>query len=431
MPVVLSKYWTTATPNKRLILALIFFGLLTTHSSILSWNDASRMATVQSLVESGSFIIDKSAFVGTGDKVFINGHFYSDKPPAPSLLGAVVYWPLHFIGFELHPRSSVAYYLITLLTVKLLWLLGTLAFFYALRFTGLNEQQRVLASVVLGFGSLYFSWSSTFNNHEIAAALLSIGFCFFLKARHEQSVRRDLFICGLCFSFAGSADVPTAAFYVGFLVYIMFDRSLRRHVVYYLLPTLLTVAPVLIINYDIHHSIMPVNIYQSYFLGWKSDDLSGIRVSDLGFVVTYSFLTLIGPRGFLVYNPFLCVALLGLVLVIRRRRPVYAEGVVIAVASGAITLYYWLMTTNYGGDSYSVRWFVPLLPLLLYFSYPYFAQLHPKNMTSYRVLLGCSLLIASIGAINPWTNKSDIPLVDNALQAVNYVTRPFHAQSHQ
>jgi hypothetical protein len=40
------------------------------------------MATVQTLVEQGTFIIDRTEFNRTGDKVFIDGHFYSDKTPA-------------------------------------------------------------------------------------------------------------------------------------------------------------------------------------------------------------------------------------------------------------------------------------------------------------------------------------------------------------
>jgi hypothetical protein len=113
------------------------------------------------------------------------------------------------------------------------------------------------------------------------------------------------------------------------------------------------------------------------------------------------------------------VALWGLVRVIRRRDAAYAEGLVVAVGSVIFAIYYWLTTTNYGGFSYSVRWFVPLLPLLLYFAYPYFALLHRKNAIAYRALLGCSVVLAAIGALNPWSrvgDTSDIrdtPLVAN------------------
>src|SRR5689334_2873895 len=67
------------------------------------WNDGSRLAAVESLVERGTLAIDDSVFVtpprelvergtppyspdtagnvtGTYDRLYINGHFYSDKP---------------------------------------------------------------------------------------------------------------------------------------------------------------------------------------------------------------------------------------------------------------------------------------------------------------------------------------------------------------
>jgi hypothetical protein len=74
------------------------------------WNDGSRLATVESLIERHTFVIDESIFVrvpaegpspyppgdvllrrGTQDKLLIGGHFYSDKPPVPALLMAGVY----------------------------------------------------------------------------------------------------------------------------------------------------------------------------------------------------------------------------------------------------------------------------------------------------------------------------------------------------
>ena len=70
------------------------------------WNDGSRLATVESLVDYHTLAIDRSIFVnpppaeagnsapyssedllstafGTGDKLYIKGHFYSDKSPVP------------------------------------------------------------------------------------------------------------------------------------------------------------------------------------------------------------------------------------------------------------------------------------------------------------------------------------------------------------
>jgi hypothetical protein len=171
----LSHFVAKIPPHRRLLYGLIFLAVVTTHSTPGSWNAASRIATVQSLVESHSFAIDNTPFIGTGDKVIIGGRFYSDKPPISSVLGAAVYWPLYHVGIRLHLGSSIPYYLVTLLTDRLFWLLGTVAFFLLLGYTGLDAEKRSLASLALGLGSLYFSWSTTFNSHALAASLLSIG----------------------------------------------------------------------------------------------------------------------------------------------------------------------------------------------------------------------------------------------------------------
>ncbi len=89
---------------KRLndLLALRWFGVLLFVAFMLlwalltkvhthSWQEESRMATVQTLVEQGTFIIDHTEFNRTGDKVFINEHFYSDKTPVLSVAAAGVY----------------------------------------------------------------------------------------------------------------------------------------------------------------------------------------------------------------------------------------------------------------------------------------------------------------------------------------------------
>src|SRR6266513_124939 len=78
-----------------------------------AWNDGSRLATVECLVDYHTLAIDRSIYVqvpppgdtpppypadeplllehGTADKLLIGGHFYSDKSPVPALLLAGLY----------------------------------------------------------------------------------------------------------------------------------------------------------------------------------------------------------------------------------------------------------------------------------------------------------------------------------------------------
>jgi hypothetical protein len=408
---------------------LVALAVVTTHAAPGSWNAASRIATVQSLVESHTFVIDNTAFIDTGDKVFIGGHFYSDKPPIPSVLGAAIYWPLYQAGIGLHLGSSIPYYLVTLLTVRLFWLLGTLAFFSSLAYTGLDAEKRFLATVALGLGSLYFSWSSTYNSHALAASFLSIGFYFLLRARFEPVVKLNLGVAALFLSLASTADVPTGLFYFLFLLYVLRDPRLRTGVIFYLLPLLVTLIPALSITYSIHHSIVPVQIVASYFhypgSPWiGTDQLSGMRINSAQFSIDYALSALVGPKGFLLYDPIIAIALWGLVRTIRIKARFFYEGIVVAAGSGAIVLYYLLATNNYGGWSYSIRWFVPLLPLLFFFLYPYFETYGPTRARSFRVLLCVAIVIAFVGAIDPWSHRdlSEVPFIAN-LKEIPYGVR--------
>ena len=418
-------------PRTRLLILLVLIALGATHCAPMTWNDESRMATVQSLVESGSFVIDQTDFARTGDKVFINGHFYSDKPPMPAVLGAAVYFPLYHLGLRLHEGPSLPYFLITLLTVSLFWILGTLAFFASLRFTGMDPERRLLAALALGFGSIYFSWSTTFNNHELAAGFLGIGFFFLLRARYEAHVRRDLAIAGFFLSLAATADVPTGFFYLALALPVMRNPLLRKNAAFYLAPLLLSVAPYLAINYSIHHSVLPVQIFRAYFeypgSPWiGSDELTGIRPNSFGFICSYALLTLVGPKGFLLYDPFLCVAIWGLVRAIRSRGPFASEGIAVAAGTVLLLLYYWVTSDNYAGWSYSIRWFVPLLPLLFFFLYPYFEAFSKRRENVFQALLCVSVVIATVGALNPWSPEvySDVPFIANIKQFVAHLHRP-------
>jgi len=189
--------------------------------------------------------------------------------------------------------------------------------------------------------------------------------------------------------------------------------------------------PALAINYSIHHSILPIQIVRSYFeypdspwLG--SEHLSGMNSNGVQFLLPYAFQTLIGPKGFLIYNPFLAIALGGLTREIWRRGRFFYEGVAVAAGSTCLALYYWLMTNNYAGWSYSIRWFVPMLPLLLFFLFPYFETFNSRRRAWYNVLLGVSAVIACVGALNPWSALvyNDIPFVANIEQFITHLRQP-------
>lgn len=407
---------------------VIVITLLSIKPSTSGWNDASRMATIQSLVEHHTFIIDDSDFIGTGDKVFINGHYYSDKPVAASVIGAIVYFPLYYMGVELEQDANLAYYLIVLIAIKFFWLAGLFYFYKSLVILGAERNTCLVSTTALGFCSLYFTWSAVFNNHLIAASCLIPGFYYILKYRYVEPLSHNVFNAGLFFALAGCLDHATAIFFVGFAIYIYLSRSTNRKAqFYYFIPLVFTVIPILTINYLISGQFLPFQLVSSYFVYdgsvWtKGKTLTGAKVNDLLFMIEYGSKMLFWEKGFIIYNPLLIIGIPCLIMEIVKKRTYYKEAIVTGICSVIIILYYVATSRNYSGGSYSIRWFIPLLPFLLIFIFRYLEHIEiPGRKQIFTFLCIVSCLFALIGIIDPWTSKKygDVPIYANLLELIS------------
>src|SRR5262245_23214162 len=106
---MLGEQLTTGRPPRTITLGPVVAGVAAVIAAVSAlpdaggWNDGSRLATVESLVDYRTLRIDDSVFVqpsaaphspypdepllrdGTKDKLLIDGHYYSDKSPVPAL----------------------------------------------------------------------------------------------------------------------------------------------------------------------------------------------------------------------------------------------------------------------------------------------------------------------------------------------------------
>jgi hypothetical protein len=181
--------------------SLVVWALLTkvhTHS----WQEESRMATVQTLVEQGTFIIDHTEFNRTGDKVFVNGHFYSDKMPILSVAAAGAYSILHNIfGLTLDPTICVpdediaacraftptgtrltAFYWLTLIFIGGSSALLVALFWKALIDRGAAGTLATALAIALGLASPIAPYSIVFAGHVPAALCLFAGLALLVQA---------------------------------------------------------------------------------------------------------------------------------------------------------------------------------------------------------------------------------------------------------
>ena len=199
--------WILAAPA----LALAAFG---SRPYAGGYNDGSRLATTESLIDRGTLAIDDSVFVhpppelldrgitlyspdypkllvnGTLDRVRIDGRFYSDKPMVPAILTAGVYRVLMFFGVPTPgERPDIFCWVATFLTcglsyaaaVACMWLLGKRA--------GLTPPWRLVWLVGFALATMLPAYTRQVNSGMPQVAALA-GLALLCRMPREPSAER-------------------------------------------------------------------------------------------------------------------------------------------------------------------------------------------------------------------------------------------------
>ncbi len=393
-----------------LVLAAVALAAAAARPYADSWNDGSRLATVESLVDRHTWIIDRSIFVavphpeedgpplpynpndrallehGTLDKLYIDGHFYSDKSPVPALYMAALYqvwewttgWTArdhadHFCWFVTFTSSGFAYALSV-------WCISRLG-----RRLGLPLSSRLIVCASFGLATVALPYARQTNNHIL---LLAVAAALTLQVAQLSDERRDGkaslrrfalmgFLCGIGYTIdlgAGPVLLASTA------AYILFDRSGRasdaigrRFSIRSTHPTLffaLAAVPWLAfhhaLNYLIGGSLKPANANPEYFnypgSVFAANNLTGTWVHPhVGSFLLYAASMLFGKKGFIGHNLPLFLMLPAFVTLWRHRRDTRRELTWAAACWCGTWLIYAAMSNNSSGRCCSIRWFVPLL----------------------------------------------------------------------
>jgi len=86
--------------HKDALFVFLVLALLFSYFTLLpGWNENSRFDLIFAVVEKKTLSIDdyyNQGGIQTGDHSFVNGHYYSDKPIGPAILGALIYKPMYW-----------------------------------------------------------------------------------------------------------------------------------------------------------------------------------------------------------------------------------------------------------------------------------------------------------------------------------------------
>ena len=414
-------------PRRNLALWVALFFLLLyaafTQSHINSWNEISRLASVEALVQHGTWAIDNTALGSlTGDKIFWNGHFYSDKPPLFSLAGAGVYAVLHHgLGLSLSPQEcnpitspchcvalmcpqppDWAYYWLTVILIGLSSALMLALFYHSTALWGLSNLPAILFTGVLGLGTAIWPYSLIFSNHVPAAACLMAALYALVRLKVNDSSRRWLLIAGFATSLAFTMDPGTSPFLILFSVFVLLRHRIQAWPFFVggLLPLAVTAAldwwmlgdPLLptmhTAGFDYPGSVFPATVGGTH------------APAD---VLDYGFRSLVGDHGLFAFTPVLLWAIYALGMVLfERGHWLRGEAATVGLASLATVLHLTLFTYDFGGAGFGVRWFVTFVPLLFFFAIQPSLYRTLQRRLVFAALSALSIFSAWQGALAPW-----------------------------
>ncbi len=241
--------------------------------------------------------------------------------------------------------------------------------------------------------------------------------------RHDGGPGNYL-LAGFFFGLSAAVDIPTGLFFLGFAFLVLRSPATGTDTLGFIAAGLFPLTFHFIINYHIGGTFLPLQFVREYLYFEGSQWTDGMRTNSPLAFFKYMFLSMLGPQGFLWYSPILVFLIPILVKQSRKGRPFHQETRVIAIASLLLMMTYFLLTQNYGGWGYGIRWFVPLVPLLYVYLFDIDSLLFSNwQKRLFGGLVIYSFVVAVIGLINPWSNPEYhvIPIVANLLQLQQFL----------
>ena len=383
-----------------LFIAAFLFAAAGLRTVILGDSLASRLATVHALTHHHTWQLDRAPgaapnpFTGLSvDQVEVGGGRISSKPPLLPLLMAGEYGLLHrLFGWSLDEKEDwrAIIQCITFSLVVLAYALTLFLFARTLHFLLDDPWKAFALTAALAFGTEFSGFSSCFNNHVPAAAMLVL--CLYLliglvSGRLPATPWRfSLFGFAAAMTFA--FDLPAAIFpaFAGLYLLWRFPRqallwgglgALPPLMVHFIIMGVLTGSPLPVqVNRDCY-------LYESSF--WRNP--TGVDALNEP-KPTYLFHMTLGRQGIFLLFPVLLFGIAGAGAALaevcglsRGAASARRAGLVLGAFAAFVLLltYYVLHTNNYGGAAYGFRWAIPSMPVLLLMGAPLAGRM-PKRV---------------------------------------------------
>ena len=400
---------------RRIFMAALVVAALLTKTDPESAHEFSRLGTVESLVERGTFQLDGSTFVDTVDKIYRDGHYYSHQPPLLAALEAPAYLMIRSPGLRFNNRGRrLATYLFSLFTNGLALALTTVVFARIFSLTGVAPRTGNVAAVLLPLGTWLLPYSVVANNHGISGLLLALLIWLLLLIEAHGATHGRLAATGLVLGLLCAIEVlPLVSFAPLAVVYLVSRDDVTRHHLQVLAAT--CAGPLIahaVINVQITGDVIPAGFHQELFRYpgsvFTSESLSGtVKFDSLRELGAYAWDAMFATKGFLTFAPLLMLCVLATFT--HWRWWSRARGVQLIIVGGILlSLGASLLTTNnYGGEAVGFRHAVYLIPACLALLSPLLSD-DPQVSPGWRPLVwtvaGVSMVLMLTFAVRkPWS----------------------------
>jgi hypothetical protein len=399
-----------------------------------SWNDGSRLATVESLIDRHTLVIDDSIFVrvpergspydpaqpllqrGTQDKLFIGGHFYSDKPPVSALVLAGFYQLLQWAtGWTAREQPQRFCYAMNLAGAGLPYVVAVWSAARMAMLLQLSGRLQLLLAASFAFATVAPAYARQVNGHIQLLALVTLVYALILGDGINAGERRPLqsrttVAMGVGLGLAYGLDLAAGPLLLLCTLALVCTRCgwpAAR------LCALSALPPILlhhVVSYSIAGTLLPANMTAEYFQ-WPgasvdADAMTGRLHHTLPQLIGYALALLFDGRGFLVHNlPLLLPGLIAAALVPFRRVPERGAAAHALIWMAATWLTYAVSSTNHSGACLSIRWFVPwLAPAYLLIGILIRDWPRQRSVLVIATVWG-TLLAAVMWHLGPWTAR--------------------------
>jgi len=354
-----------------------------------SWNDGSRLATVESLIDRHSWAIDDSIYVnpgiaaqqpyapdsvvaqtGTLDKLLIDGRFYSDKSPVPALPMAGVYQLWRWAGGpSAADRPDWFARLLNWVFAGLPYLLAVVCIARMTRHIGVPAPWDAVLTISFAFGSLALPYAQHVNNHVLLLVVAAAIAETVVRAGPLTTARAAWLglLAGLGYTIDLGAGPPLAVAVTGVVFWRSTEPGSRwLRMLVFVVAAVPFAALHHALTYAIAGTIGPANANPAY-LQWPGSPFTGPQMTgawnhpSLAGAGLYALDLLFGKKGFLFFSPPLLLAVRSLPGLLTRPQPERPAVVALTAWAVATWLLYAATSRNLSGMNLSIRWFVPLL----------------------------------------------------------------------